>query len=78
MLQNPDFPRVFRIPGQFLWPSVAPMQLGAWRRAALYFASRCPNRVVVRVARVVKTLGFCIPPGRARVVVSRGIGIRTG
>jgi hypothetical protein len=26
------------------------MQLGAWRRAALYFASRVPNRVVFRVA----------------------------
>ena len=25
------FPRVFRISGKFLWPSVAPMQLGAWR-----------------------------------------------
>jgi len=30
-LKNPGFPRVFRIFGQFLWPSVAPMQLGAWR-----------------------------------------------
>jgi hypothetical protein len=30
-LKNPGFPRVFRISGQFLWPSVAPMQLGAWR-----------------------------------------------
>ena len=30
-LQNPGFPRVFRISGQFLWSSVAPMQLGAWR-----------------------------------------------
>ena len=57
-LKNPGFPRVFRISGQFLWPSVAPMQLGAWRHAALHFASRCPNRVVFRVARVVKTLGF--------------------
>jgi len=26
--------------------------------AALHFASRCPNRVVFRVARVAKTLGF--------------------
>jgi hypothetical protein len=25
------FPRVFRISAKFLWPSVAPMQLGAWR-----------------------------------------------
>jgi hypothetical protein len=30
-LQNPGFPRVFRISGQLLWSSVAPMQLGAWR-----------------------------------------------
>jgi hypothetical protein len=30
-LKNPGFPRVFRILGQFLWPAVAPMQLGAWR-----------------------------------------------
>jgi hypothetical protein len=30
-LKNPGFPRVFCISGQFLWPSVAPMQLGAWR-----------------------------------------------
>jgi hypothetical protein len=29
--QNPGFPRVFRISGQLLWSSVAPMQLGAWR-----------------------------------------------
>ena len=28
--------------------------------AALYFASRTPNRVVFRVARVAKTLGFCM------------------
>jgi hypothetical protein len=28
--------------------------------AALHFASRCPNRVVFRVARVAKTLGFCM------------------
>ena len=25
------FPRGFRISGQLLWSSVAPMQLGAWR-----------------------------------------------
>jgi len=31
MLQTPDFAMVFRIFGQFLWSSVAPMQLGAWR-----------------------------------------------
>ena len=30
-LKNPGFPRVFRIFGQLLWSSVAPMQLGAWR-----------------------------------------------
>ena len=30
--------------------------------AALHFASRYPNRVVFRVARVVKTLGFCMAP----------------
>jgi len=30
-LKNPGFPRVFRISGQLLWPTVAPMQLGAWR-----------------------------------------------
>jgi hypothetical protein len=59
-LKNPGFPKVFRVSGQFLWPSVAPMQLGAWRIAALHFASRCPNRVVFRVARVGKTLGFCM------------------
>jgi hypothetical protein len=35
------------------------MQLGAWRRAALDFASRSENRVVFRVARVGKSLGFC-------------------
>jgi len=35
-----------------------PCWLGAWRNAALYFSSRCPNRVVFRVARVAKTLGF--------------------
>jgi hypothetical protein len=29
-LKNPGFPRVFRISGQLLWPTVAPMQLGAW------------------------------------------------
>jgi hypothetical protein len=28
--------------------------------AALFFASRTPNRVVFRVARVIKTLGFCM------------------
>ncbi len=36
------------------------MQLGAWRNAALYFVSRTENRVVFRVARVVKTLGGMI------------------
>ncbi len=50
VLQNPGFPRVFRISGQLLWSSVAPMQLGAWRIAALYFASRNEIRVVFRVA----------------------------
>jgi hypothetical protein len=30
--------------------------------AALYFASRTPNRVVFRVARVAKSLGFCMSP----------------
>jgi hypothetical protein len=30
-LKNPGFPGVFCISGQLLWPSVAPMQLGAWR-----------------------------------------------
>jgi hypothetical protein len=59
-LKNPGFPRVFRISGQLLWSSVAPMQLGAWRIAALYFASRTENRVVFRVARVAKTLGSCM------------------
>jgi hypothetical protein len=34
-LKNPGFPKVLRISCQLLWPSVAPMQLGAWRRAAL-------------------------------------------
>ena len=28
--------------------------------AALHFASRLPNRVVFRVARAAKTLGFCM------------------
>ena len=60
VLQNPGFPRVFCISGQLLWPSVAPVQLGAWRRAALYFASRSQNRVVFRVARVAKSLWFCM------------------
>jgi len=36
-LKNPGFHRVFRISAKFLRPSVAPMQLGAWRRAALAF-----------------------------------------
>jgi hypothetical protein len=36
-LKNPGFHGVFRISAKFLWPSVAPMQLGAWRRAALAF-----------------------------------------
>jgi hypothetical protein len=29
---------------------------------ALYFASRTENRVVFRVARVAKTMGFCMSP----------------
>jgi formate-dependent nitrite reductase membrane component NrfD len=58
VLQNPGCPRVFLISGQLLWSSVAPMQLGVWRRAALFFASRTENRVVFRVARVVKSLGI--------------------
>ena len=50
--------QVFRMSGQLLWSSVAAMQLGAWRLRRLYFASRTENRVVFRVARVVKTLGI--------------------
>jgi hypothetical protein len=42
-LRNPGFPRVFRISGQLLWSSVAPMQLGAWRRAALAFRVALPK-----------------------------------
>ena len=34
------------------------MYLGAWRLRRLYFASRNEIRVVFRVARVVKSLGF--------------------
>jgi hypothetical protein len=38
VLQNQRLPKVFRISGQlFCWPSGAPMQLGAWRRAAIAF-----------------------------------------
>jgi|GEM_PF-2521439 len=49
-LQNPGFPRVFRISGQFLWSSVAPMQLGAWRLRRCISRRAPPNRVVFRVA----------------------------
>ena len=52
--------QVFRMSGELLWSSVAAMQLGAWRLRRLYFASRTENRVVFRVARVAKTLGFCM------------------
>jgi len=42
-LKNPGFPRVFCISGQLLWPSVAPMQLGAWR------LRRCISRRAAKI-----------------------------
>jgi hypothetical protein len=74
--QKPWFSRGFRISGQLLWPSVAPMQLGAWhlrhcisRRAAqieLFFESRESS----------KHWGFeCT--GSAPIHADRGCRIRT-
>jgi len=46
--------------GQLLWPSVAPMQLGAWR------LRRCISRRAPKIESffesrwVAKTLGFCM------------------
>jgi hypothetical protein len=37
------FPRVFSISAKFLWPSVAPMQLGAWR------LRRCISRRAAKI-----------------------------
>ena len=59
-LKNPGFPRVFRIPGQLLWSSVAPMQLGAWR------LRRCISRRAPKIESflesrwIAKILGFCM------------------
>jgi hypothetical protein len=50
--------KVFRISGQLLWSSVAPMQLGAWRLRRCISRRAPPNRVVFRVARVAKSLGI--------------------
>ena len=55
---KPLFPKVFRISGQLLWLSVAPMRARCMAPTALFFASRTEIRVVFRVARVVKSLGF--------------------
>ncbi|RLS98166.1 MAG: hypothetical protein DWI14_01835 [Planctomycetota bacterium] len=43
VLQNPGFPSVFRISGQLLWSSVAPMRLGAWR------LRRCISRLATKI-----------------------------
>jgi hypothetical protein len=61
-LKNPGFPRFFRILGQFLWPSVAPMQLGAWR------LRRCISRRAPQIEsffasrELPKYRGGCIAP----------------
>jgi hypothetical protein len=46
--------------------------------AALLFASRTPNRVVFRVARVAKTLGFCIGPVLPRTTPVEAVGFELG
>jgi hypothetical protein len=45
-LKNPGFPRVFRISGQLLWPTVAPMLARCMAPAALH----CTCGVAFRVA----------------------------
>jgi len=40
----------------------------------LHFASRCPNRVVFRVARVVKTLGVLRVPAWLQNTLAEGVG----
>jgi hypothetical protein len=61
-LKNPGFSMVFRIFGQFLWPSVAPMQLGAWR------LRRCISRRAPQIEsffasrELPKYRGGCIAP----------------
>ena len=56
------FPRVFRISGEVPLTVCSAHATRCMAPAALHFASRYPNRVVFRVARVVKTLGFCMAP----------------
>ena len=61
---------VFRISGRFLWSSVAPMQLGAWRRAALVFrvahrkSSRFSSRASRQITGVFAWLGLVSIHGR--------------
>ena len=75
-LKNPGFPRVFRILGQFLWPSVAPMQLGAWR------LRRCISRRADQIESFfesresLKHWGFAWP-NLAPIHADRGCRIRT-
>ena len=75
-LKNPCFPGVFRILGQFLWPSVAPMQLGAWR------LRRCISRRAPQIESCFesrespKHWGFAWP-NLAPIHADRGCRIRT-
>ena len=55
--QDIRFLHAFHISDQFLWPSAAPLQLGACRlRRGI--SHRTVQRVVFRIARVVKTPQF--------------------
>ena len=66
--------RLFRISGQFLWSSVAPVQLGAWRHTALYFASRNQNRVVFRVSLGPQNTGILHVPVWPRSTPVEAVG----
>ena len=57
---KPWFPQGFSHFWSIAWEFCSAHATRCMAPAALYFASRTPNRVVFRVARVVKTLGFCM------------------
>jgi hypothetical protein len=75
-LKNPGFSRVFRISGQFLWPTVAPMQLGAWR------LRRCISRRAAQIesffeSRESRKHWSFACAGSATIHADRGCRIRT-
>ena len=76
-LQNNAFPWEYRTSCEFPETSIVSMQLVACRLRR-WFSRRDPKIESSFASRFGgKTLGFCIPPSRARVARCRGSGIRT-